>query len=193
LKTGDHKMRLRHAPIWTMLAFMLSLAPGIGRAADDIGWPEAVDRLAGEKSKALTCAALLKKYGGTHQISQGELAYGEAKANFDGVIAGLITALGEGENPKSLPSLETELEHGAAGLKAFCQPVSNVVPKSSGHKDWVTDLATGGLQPVIDALKEGVGALYNDHRKDDALVKETIKTQLEASRWPDFAKVEAAP
>jgi hypothetical protein len=45
---------------------------------------------------------------------------------------------------------------------------------------------------VIDALSEGVAAIYNNHRKDDALAIETIKTQLEAVKWPNFAEVKAA-
>ena len=92
--------------IWTAFALFISIAPGISLA--DIGWPEAVGRLAGERTNAETCAAVLKAYGDKQQISRdqlayGELAYGEAKANFDGVIAGLVSALTEGEAPQSLP------------------------------------------------------------------------------------------
>jgi hypothetical protein len=119
--------------IWTALALLVSIAPGIGRAAD-IGGPEAVGRLAGERSKAETCAALLKGYGNKQQSSRGQLAYGEAKANFDAVIAELITALTEGGNPKSLPSLETDLEHGATGLVNFCKMVSDLLPDTSGQR-----------------------------------------------------------
>jgi hypothetical protein len=120
------------------------------------------------------------------------LAYGEAKANFDGVISGLITALSEGGNPKSLPSLETDLEHGASDLGKFCKTVNDLLPSSSGQKDVIADIVKDAIQPVIDALSEGVAALYNNHRKDDALTIETIKTQLEAAKWPNFAEVKAA-
>ncbi|MGA7383942.1 MAG: hypothetical protein WBW81_04375 [Methylocella sp.] len=177
--------------ILTAHALLISISPGICRAAD-IGWPEAVGRLAGERSKAETCAALLKGHGDKQQISRGELAYGEAKANFDAVIAELVTALTEGGKPKSLPGLETDLEHGAAGLGKFCQTVSDLLPSTSGRKDVVADIAKGAIQPVIDALSEGVVTLYNNHRKDDALTIETIKTQLEAAKWPNFAEVKAA-
>jgi hypothetical protein len=57
--------------ISTALALLISMAPGIGRAADN-GWPEAVGRLAGERSKAETCAALLKSYGDQQQSIQGQ-------------------------------------------------------------------------------------------------------------------------
>jgi hypothetical protein len=176
----------------TTLALLISMAPGISRAAD-IGWPEAVGRLAGERSKAETCAALLKGYGDEQQSSRGQLAYGDAKANFDAVIAELITALTEGGNPKSLPSLETDLEHGASSLREFCKTASDLLPSSSAtNKGILDDIVKGAIQPVIDALSEGVAALYNNHRKDDALTRETIKTQLEAAKWPNFAEVKAA-
>ena len=45
---------------------------------------------------------------------------------------------------------------------------------------------------MINSLSEGVSALYNNHRRDDALTRETIMTQLEAAKWPDFAEVKAA-
>ena len=54
--------------ILTTLGLLLSIAPGISRAAD-IGWPEAVGRLAGERSKAEHCAAVLNRYGDKQQIS----------------------------------------------------------------------------------------------------------------------------
>jgi hypothetical protein len=183
-------MRPGFRPIWAVLALLISMAPGMSRA--DIGWPEAVGRLAGERSKAETCAALLKGYGDPQQNFHGQLAYGEAKANFDAVIAELVAAFTEGGNPKSLPSLETDLEHGAMSLGRFCQTVSDLLPNTPGRKGVLADIAKGAIQPVIDALSAAVAALYNNHRKDDALTRETIKTQLEAAKWPNFAEVKAA-
>jgi len=104
------------------LAFVILIAP-MANTATDIGWPEAVGRLAGARSKAVTCAGLLKGHGDKEQISSGQLAYGEAKANFDTVIGGLATALTEGAQPKSLPSLEAGLENGASALRTFCTTV----------------------------------------------------------------------
>jgi hypothetical protein len=185
-------MRLGHTLIWFTLALFISITPGIGGAADDIRWPEAVGRLAGAKSKAETCAAVLNGHGDKQQISRGQLAYGEAKAKFDAVNARLITALPEGGAPQSLPRLETDLNDGAAGLGEFCQSAHDLLPITQGRKDGFADIAKGAIQPVIDALSEGVAALYNNHRKDDALTIETIKTQLEAAKWPNFAEVKAA-
>jgi hypothetical protein len=46
-----------------------------------ISWPEAVAQLAGERAKAETCVALVKKYGDDAQIGRGQLTYTSAKAD----------------------------------------------------------------------------------------------------------------
>jgi hypothetical protein len=109
------------------------MAPGLAKAAD-IDWPEAVDRLAHERSLAETCVASLKGHGDAQQISRGQLAYGEAKSNFDAVIAGLITALGEGETPNALPDLQSDLAQGAWSLENFCKTVSDLLPAEPGQR-----------------------------------------------------------
>lgn len=83
-----------------------------------IGWQEAVARLAGERTRAETCAGLLKKHGDAAAISRGALAYGEAKAEVDALIAGLVTALAIGKKPTSLPDLEVQLKRGRHGAGA---------------------------------------------------------------------------
>ena len=52
------------------------------------GW-----RLAQERTRAETCVVWLKKYGDAASKDRGALAYGQAKAEYDGVIAGLVVAL----------------------------------------------------------------------------------------------------
>ena len=81
------------------------------------------------------------------------MAYGETKANFDAVIAELITALTEGGSPKSLPSLETDLQHGATSLGKFCQTVSDLLPSASGRKDVVADIVGRAVEPMIYAFR----------------------------------------
>jgi hypothetical protein len=177
--------------IWAVFVLLVCAAPALGQARG-IGWPDAVSRLAEERSKAEICVMSLNRYGNQDQIAQGRLAYGTAKADFDGVIAGLITVLAEGEKPESLPSLDAKLADGATGLGQFCKSVSDLVPNASGQKGVLDAMVKAAVEPVINALSEGVAALYNNHRKDDALTRQTIQTQLEAAKWPDFAKVEAA-
>ena len=184
-------MRSGRTSLIATLALLILIAPRISQATD-IGWPEAVGRLARERTMAETCAGLLKGHGDKQQILGGQLRYAEAKADFDAVIAELVIALTEGKNPKSLPSLETDLEQGASGLWTFCETVRGLLPNSSGRKGLLTDIAKTAVAQVITALSEAVAAIYNNHRKDDALTLETIKTQLEATKWPDFAQVTAA-
>jgi hypothetical protein len=182
------KQTVVHA--WALLGLLVWAAPATGLAAG-IGWPDTVSRLAEERSKAEICAASLKRYGDKGQISRGQLAYGTAKAEFDAVIAGLITALAEGGDPESLPSLEAKLKSGASGLGGLCNTVADLVPSASGQKGILDEMVKAAIEPVIKALSDEVAALYTDHRKDDALTRQTIQTQLEAAKWPDFGKVEA--
>ena len=177
--------------IWTLYLLLGGVFPAVGHA-QAIGWPEAVARLAGERTKAEICVGVLKGYGNEGQIARGRLAYGTAKAEFDAAITGLIVALGEGDKPEGLPVLNAKLEGGASGLKQFCDGVLALLPADEGRKGIVGDIAKGAIEPIIKALSEGVAALYNNHRKDKALTRQTIQTQLEAAKWPDFGEVKAA-
>lgn len=158
-----------------------------------ISWPDAVGQLAGERAKAETCVALMKKYGDDAQIAHGQLTYAGAKADFDAVIAGLITALSAGQSPESLSSLQTKLSSGVSGLLEFCGTVSDLLPKIAGKKTIGDDIVKLiPIKDLLDKLSDGVSSLYNNHRSDDALTRRTIQTQLEAARWPAFAEVKAA-
>jgi hypothetical protein len=171
---------------------MLSLTLMLGSAlaaeqTTTIGWPEAVTQLTEERTRAVTCASSLKAFGNKDEVGNGALAYGNAKADFDAVIAGLITVLAQDENPQSLPSLETRLQNGAKSLQDFCKSVAGLVPHDSGQKGILEDMVKAAVEPVITALSNGVAALYNNYRNDSALTRKTIQTQLEAAKWPDFS------
>ena len=153
-----------------------------------IGWQEAMARLAGERTRAETCAGLLKKHGDDTAISRGALAYGEAKAEADAVIAGLVAALATGKKPTSLPDLEARLERGIKTRDAFCAQVMALVPDTSGDKG---DLL--GLGEVLTSMIEAVKELVLRWADEDALTRKTIQTQLEAVRWLDFAAVSPTP
>jgi hypothetical protein len=158
-----------------------------------ISWPEAVAQLAGERARAETCAGLMKKYGDDAQIARAQLTYTNAKADTDAVIAGLITALSARQAPETLSSLQTKLSSGISGRIEFCDVVSNLLPKTAGQKDVLIDLAKMiPFETLLKMLSDGVSALYNNHRSDDALTRKTIQTQLEAARWPIFSEVKAA-
>src|SRR5258708_6687948 len=184
-------MKISPGPLLALLALLVLTASAIAQQAT-ISWPEAVAQLAGERAKAETCVALIKKYGNEAQIVRAQLTYTSAKADSDAVIAGLITALSAGQAPASLASLQTKLSSGVSGLHEFCGTVSNLLPNTAGQKNVILDIAKVSVEPLLKMLSDGVSALYNNHRTDDALTRRTIQTQLEAARWPTFSEVKAA-
>jgi len=157
-------------------------------------WPDAVAQLTGARTKAETCVALLKKYGDAAHIDRGHLIYTNAKADADAVIAGLITALSTGQEPESLSSLQTRLSSSVSSLAEFGDMVSKLLPDTTGQKEIdVVAIVKSAIEALTKPLLDGVSALYNNHRADDALTRGTIKTQLEAARWPVFSEVKPAP
>jgi hypothetical protein len=114
--------------------------------ADTIGWQDAVARLAHERTRAETCAQALKQYGDDAAKQQGAFAYGEAKAEIDAVIAGLVVALAQDKKPASLLDLEARLQRGVKGREAFCAKVVPLLPDTSGQKNIIVDLVSGATQ-----------------------------------------------
>jgi hypothetical protein len=178
--------------VGVLFLLLTGFAPVAGHA-EAIGWPEAVARLAGERTKAETCLDVLKGLGGSKaQIARAQFAYGTAKGEFDAVIAGLIVVLGKGDKAESLATIQARLERGVSGLRQFCDGVLALLPADQGlRKGGIGDIAKGAIEPVVKVLSEGVAALYNNHRNDKALTRQTIQTQLEATKWPDFGEVRA--
>jgi hypothetical protein len=173
---------------WLLLLLAVSVA-GNALHAQEINWQEAVARLARERTLAETCAALLRKYGDPAARDRGSLVYGEAKADYDGVIGGLVVALARKGQPESLPDLQARLQHGFDKRQAFCLSVEPLVPKSHGEKSPIADIVSGAVKPLTDA----VVALLSRRMDDDALMRKTIETQLEATSWAGFDKVAASP
>ena len=54
------------------------------------------------------------------------------------------------------------------------------------------DIAKGAVGPMVDATKSAAGALWTRHVEKDKLELETIKTQLEAAKWPVFGDIAPA-
>jgi hypothetical protein len=159
-------------------------------STQEITWQEAVARLARERTVAETCAALLKKRGDAAAVDHGALQYAEAKAEYDGITAGLIVALARKAEPSSLPDIEARLRRGFAKREAFCRSVQMLVPAPrAGEKGWIQEAVKGALGPLVDALK----AIWLRSRDDDALVRKTIETQLEATTWAGFASIKPSP
>jgi hypothetical protein len=135
---------------------------------------------------------LHKRYGDAAEIAKGQLAYASPKADSDAAIEGLITALTLGELPDGLPFVQKKLTSSVAGLADFAKWVNEIVssrvPKGQkGIGDAILKLL--GTHTFLKAILDGVAVLYNNHRNDNALNKRLIATQLEGTRWPDFARV----
>jgi len=59
----------------------------------------------------------------------------------------------------------------------------------TGERGWIGEAVKGAIEPLVDAIK----AIWLRCRDDDALMRKTIETQLEAAAWPDFAAVAPGP
>ena len=168
------------------LPLVALVVAGTALHAEEINWQEAVARLARERTQAEACVRILKKYGDAAAIDRGSLAYANAKADYDGIIAGLTVALAQGQQPRSFPDLEGQLQRGFEEREAFCKSVQPLVPpQSSGQKGIIDEIVSGAVGPVVDAIKE----IYLDAKRQDELTRKTIQTQLEATSWPAFASV----
>ena len=77
----------------------------------------------------------------------------------------------------------------------FCNSVNDILSATTqpGEKNVLSAIIKiVPIEPLIKVASDGVAALYNNHRNDDALTRKTIQTQLEAARWPTFSEVKAA-
>src|ERR1700712_1752864 len=128
---------------WWLLALVM-FGGAMGSRAAEIGWQEAVARLAQERTLAETCTSLLKQYGDEGAQSRGALTYADAKAEYDAIIAGLDVALAQKDRPTSLPDLQARLQRGFDKREAFCASVVPLVPPSApGQRGPIADLVSG--------------------------------------------------
>jgi hypothetical protein len=171
------------------LTLVAVVVAGTALHAQDINWQEAVARLARERTQAETCASILKKYGDPTAIERSSLAYGQAKAEYDGIIAGLIVALARKEQPASLSDLQARLQRGFDKREAFCQSAQSLIPQDKGEKGIVDEIVKGAIGPIIQAVQ----TIYSKAKDDNTLTRKTIQTQLEATSWPAFASVSPSP
>jgi hypothetical protein len=171
--------------LW-LTALIVGFSAAWAVSAQDIGWQEPAARLKQERTLAEKCVALLKRHGDADAIERGRLAYADAKAEYDAIVAGLDVALARNDQPASLPDLEARLRRGFDKRQAFCASVERLVPPPPlGEKGPFTDIVGGAVGPVVDALK----AIWLRRLDDNALMRKTIETQLEDTKWPSFASV----
>ena len=170
---------------WLAPTLLASVLVGTPLHAQDINWQEAVASLARERTHAETCASVLKKYGDPAAKDRGSVDYGEAKAEYDGIIAGLSVALARKEQPASLSDLQGRLQRGFEKREAFCQSALSLMPEGKGEKGPIEEIVSGAIGPLIQAVQ----AIYFRAKDDNLLTRKTIQTQLEATSWPAFASI----
>ena len=95
-------------------------AAAFGAEAPSLGWPEVIADLTTERTQAETCVGLIKSRGDSEAKNKAEATYVPAKADMDGVIAGLEIVLAQGGKPGSLPTVRPSLVATASSLKAIC-------------------------------------------------------------------------
>lgn len=164
-------------------------APLLSAETTPLGWPEVISLLTKARTQATTCVQVLKGGGDKTAVARGQLTYGMAEGEMDGVIAGLATALLEGGNPDSLPTARMSLDAAGNGLKDICDAaLKTITPNTKGVWD---EIARGAVDPLMKAISDGVGTLWTHHVEKDKLELETMKSELEAAKWPRFADVSA--
>ena len=159
-----------------------------------MGWPEVIAALTTERSQAETCVGLIKSRGDGAAVDKAQATYGLAKADMDGVIAGLETVLAEGQKPGSLPNVRSSLETSTTSLKTICEAAAaTATPNTRGVWDEIAKgVAEGAVEPVVNKISDGVAAIWNHYVVDpDKLALETTKAKLEAARWPEFGDIAA--
>ena len=166
----------------------MPVAAGSAQDTAPITWQDAIAELAGERTRAETCVRLLKRHAGgdAAALSKGELAYADAKAEVDAVIAGLVVALTQDDDPDSLSDLKSRLTRGIEAREAFCDKAMLLVPDSEGTKNVIVDLVGAVAEPLIDAVVE----IYKHWDDKDTIRVETIKTQLKATQWLGFTDID---
>ncbi len=165
-------------------------APAV--AAPAMGWPEVIAALTTEREQAETCVGLLKARADAAALGKAEADYGMARAEMDGVIAGLETVLGEGGRPESLPNVRPSLEASARRLEVLCAAAAaTATPNTRGVWDAIArSVADGALERAVDRTADGVAALWTHYVVEpDRLALETRKSRLEAARWPAFGDI----
>ena len=152
-----------------------------------IEWQDAVAVLARERAQAVDAARIVKKHAAPAESDRLSLVYGEAKAEYDGVIGGLVVALARKKPPEALADLEERLQRGFAKREEFCKAAAALLPAPKlGEKGLIEDIVKALIEPVVTAVKE----IYLRSKDDDALMRKTIETRLQGALWPDFAKVD---
>jgi hypothetical protein len=175
-------------------ALLVAVAPAV---AQDFAWPQAVERLAREKTLAEACASILKTFadGAPMARVQGERLYARAQADMDGLVRLIIADLASERSPAERPELRHLLEAVPRQRQALCDHVAAAIgpalrarPEHAG----ATDLLEEGRRELAGAMSDAAVGIWQAYRAADQAERATIIAQIKAARWLPYADVPAA-
>ena len=155
---------------------------GAASAASGQTWPDAVARLSQEREQATGCVRLIKTRGAAADQTSANRTYDDARAEINGTIAGLTTALEQDKKPNNLSDLTARLERVGAGRAALCGRANALRPTGAGEKGGGWEFLGAVLEPLTKVLIE----VLNHKWEREAQRRATIKSQLEGTKWPSF-------
>lgn len=163
--------------------------PVVADELDGVNWQDAVAELAAEKTRAEACVSLAKQVFDDPgaKLASVQLDYSSAKAEMDAIIGGLVVVLAVEDEPEDFSTFETRLTEAVSLREKFCKTVVANLPEDvdQNTKGVVSDILGKGVAALISAAKD----IYIFHQEEDDLERKTIQTQIEATKWKDFAEV----
>ncbi len=155
-------------------------------------FPDAIDLLNRERLLAVACARVVKRHlpeGDPAAYSRAELAYEGARADVNGVIARLRTALVEGTEDDELETLAERARAGREKREAFCATAEAMLAlPDSSEKGAIAEVVAGSLGEVLDAVTWFV----DRWDEQDRVRVQHLTSALEGEMWPAFAAIAVA-
>ena len=175
----------------------LLLATSVPAGAEEIGWPQAVDQLAREKTLAEACASILKTFadGAPMARVQGERLYARAAADMDGLVRMFIADLASGRSPADLPELRQRLEAVPRQRQALCRQVDAAVGTALRRQPGrasAAELLAAGSSDAATSMNDAAVRIWQAYRGADQVGRATIVARIEAVRWLVYADIPAA-
>jgi hypothetical protein len=162
-----------------------------------VSYQDAVGTLARERELAESGALLLKAHVGAQDaaMARGEQLYGNAKAASDELIARLLVAVREGDDPGRSDTLRSAMTEAVEQRLVFTRHVEGQLPKEEGARaiEWLALLNPAKtVAETIKALAETASVLWKTWREGRELDRQAVTTQIETQRWRAFDKLARA-
>jgi len=172
-----------------LVCTLVIMGSGSSALAVGLSYSEAINHLKKEQSQAETYAVVMnvmKPVGTTdlNKYARGILLYGDAKAEFDGLIEQMKAELMSGNAPETSPKFEQVLHNAVDRSVAFKTYVANeFVGTDEGKKGLGKVLLGKDLLPLLIDTAKGIWTEYREASKER---KQEILAQLDALKWKPF-------